>query len=244
MMLLDQTVGLKIQELSITLFTQDLEPETIHPAVLQYLGIIPAQWELIKKPIYGDREVQLVFTNQVRLIVQPNQIIFAETIGQKKLHDVQITHIANAYLQTFSSVDYQAISIKPNGYVPFNSEGEADAYMSDNFAPSRPWKTFADNSINAVGLKLAYPYKSGNFYLDIDRASLEIGGLVTPAIWFAGNFNYSLDSNSKIERLEQLKQLIQTWRIDVELFVYFINKKFLGSTKSPSSWIFTWSINN
>lgn len=42
MMLLDQTVSLKIQELSVTLFVKDLEPGTINPAVLQYLGIIPA----------------------------------------------------------------------------------------------------------------------------------------------------------------------------------------------------------
>lgn len=226
-------MNLKIQELSITLFVKNLQPGTIHPAVLQYLGIIPSQWELIKNPVHSDREVKLVFTNQVRLIVQPNRIIFAETIGHKKLDDIQITQIALRYLKTFSNIDYQGISINPGGYVRFNSHEAASLYMSQNLLPSKPWQTFTDSSINAMGLKLAYPYKKGKFYLDINQASVEIVNQVIPAVWFVGNFNYLLDGKDKTEKLEQSKQLIKQWRIDVDLFANFISEKFLASIKTP-----------
>lgn len=231
-------MNLKIQELSITLFVQDLQPKTIHPAVLQYLGIIPNEWELMEKPLYSDRELKLVFNNQVRLLIQPNRIIFAETIGQKKLQDIQIASITTAYLQTFSNLMYRAVSISPSGYVPFNSNSEASAYMSNNLLPSRPWKTFGNNSINAVGLKLAYPYKSGDFYLNIDRASVEISDRLTPAIWFAGNFNYPLENKNATEKLADLQTLIQQWKIDVNKFGNFISKKFLGTTKASEISVF------
>lgn len=236
-MLLDQ-MSLKIQELSFTLFAKDLKPGTIHPTVLQYLGIIPPEWKLMENSVYSDRELKLVFTNQVRLIVQPNRIIFAETVGQKKSQDIQIELITSAYLRAFSNLNYQGLSINPGGYVSFNSDREAGAYMSENLLPSRPWKTFDNNSINAVGLKLAYPHKSGGFYLDIDRASLEISDRMISAIWFAGNFNYPLENKEITERLVDLQTLIQQWKIDVNKFGNFISQKFLGTTKTSEVSVF------
>lgn len=234
----DQTMSLKIQELNITLFAKDLKPGTIHPAVLQYLGIIPAQWELTENPVYSERELKLVFTNQVRLLVQPNRIIFAETVGSKKPQDVQISHITAAYLRAFSNINYQAVSIAPSGYVPFNSNREAGAYMSENFLPSRPWKTFADRAVNAVGLKLAYPYKAGNFYLEINQANLDIGDRSIPAIWFAGNFNYQFENKDATERLAYLQTIIRQWQVDVNEFGNFISQKFLGTTKASEVSVF------
>ena len=236
-MLLDK-MSLNIQELNFTLFAKDLKPGTIHPVVLQYLGIIPHEWELMENPVYSDRELKLIFTNQVRLIIQPNRIIFGETVGQKTVRDIQIPLIISAYLQAFSNINYQGLSINPSGYVPFNSDEEANKYMSENLLPSRPWKTFADNSVSAVSLKLAYPYKKGSFYIDINQANLEVGDRTMAAVWFAGNFNYQLHDDNAANRLQSLQTLIEQWKTDVNKFGNFISKKFLGTTKASEVSVF------
>ncbi|HHP7232071.1 MAG TPA: hypothetical protein ACFCUY_14580 [Xenococcaceae cyanobacterium] len=227
-------MNLKIQELSFSLFAKELSPGTIHPAILQYLGIIPVQWELIESPIYSDREVKLVFTNQVSLMIQPNRIIFAETIEHKRLNEVQVPNIVTTYSRIFSNINYQEISISPSGYVAFNSDIEASQYMKQNLLPSSPWKTFGNRSMNTMGLKLAYPYESGNFYLDINQANVEVLNQVIPAVWFVGNFNYQLTDDHNAQKLVTLQSLIQQWKTDVTKFGNFIGKKFLASSKVPA----------
>lgn len=231
-LLSDNEPSFKIQELSITLFAQDLKPGTIHPAILQYLGIIPTQWELIENPVYSDRELKLVFTNQVRLTIQSNRIIFAETVGQKKMQDIQIMPIVTAYLKAFPNIKYQAVSINPSGYVLFNSHEDASKYVVENLIPIQPWRTFGDDPVNAVGLKLAYPYKSGNFYLEINQAQVEIRKQAISAVWFAGNFNYLLEGANNEEKLQHLQILVKQWKTDVNKFSNFINNKFLTPFKT------------
>ena len=235
---LENKPSFNIQELSITLFAGELEPGTIHPAVLQYLGIIPAQWELVENPIHSDRELKLVFTNQVRLTIQSNRIIFAETVGQKQIQDIQIIQIASAYVKTFSHIKYRGISINPSGYVPFDSHKNASKYIVENLVPSQPWKTFEDDRLSAVSLKLAYPYKSGNFYLEINQAQIEIRRQLLAAVWFAGNFNYVLEGASDREKLQHLQTLVSQWKTDVNKFRSFISNKFLNTFKTPPVSVF------
>ena len=230
---------LQIQELSFILFVKDLNPAIIHPAILQYLGILPAQWELVENPAHSDREVKLVFTNKVSLMIQPNRIVFAETIGEKELRDVQIIQIITAYLQTFSNIEYQAISINPSGYIACDSVAKANEYMTQNLLSSSYWRLLENQDINGVQLRLAYPYKSGNFYLDIYQANIELFNQVIPAIWFAGNFNYQLSGNNSQQKLENLETLIQQWKIDVNTFRDFIGQKFLASGIVPAISLFS-----
>ena len=231
-------MNLNLQELSFTIITQDLKPAIINPGVLQYVGIIPAGWELVENPIYNERELKLIFNNQVRLIIQPNRIFLAETIGTKKIQDIQIVEIIDNFLKVFTNVHYQAVSIAPSGYAAFSSEIEAKQYMSQNLLPDRPWQKFDRQSINAVGLKLSYPHKSGNLYLDINQANVEIGGRATAAVWFAGNYSYWLIGDNNAEKLEHLKQLVAKWKIDVSKFYRFVEQKFLVSLVDPDISVF------
>lgn len=231
-------MNFKLQELSFTIFTQDLKPAIINPGVLQYVGIIPSGWELIENPTYNERELKLIFNNQVRLIIQPNRIFLAETIGSKTIQDVRVVKIIDNFLKVFTNVDYQAVSIAPSGYAEFSSDIEVMRYMTQNLLPNRPWQKFDRQSTNAVGLKLSYPHKSGNFYLDINQANVEIGNRIIPAVWFAGNYNYRLTGSTKVEKLEHLKQLIAKWKIDVSKFYRFVEQKFLASLVDPDLSVF------
>ena len=231
-------MNLKLQELSFTIITQDLKPAIINPGVLQYVGIIPAGWELVENPIYNERELKLIFNNQVRLMIQPNRIFLAETIGTKTIQDIQIVEIIDNFLEVFTRVDYQGVSIAPSGYAAFSSDIEAKQYMTQNLLPDRPWQKFDRQSTNAVGLKLSYPHKSGNFYLDINQANIEIGNRNTAAVWFAGNYSYRLIGNNNSEKLEHLKQLVAKWKVDVSKFYRFVEQKFLASLVDPDRSVF------
>ena len=231
-------MNLRLQELSFTLYARDLNPATISPAILRYVEIVPADWALVENPVHSDRELKLVFNNRVRLIVQPNRAFFAETVGDKKLEDIQIPTIVENYLKIFSGVNYQAMSVAPSGFKAFESDSAVSEYLAEKLLTSDPWQKFDDRSLNAIGIKLGYPYKSGNFYLDINQANVEMANVNTPAVWFAGNFNYPLLSNSKQEKILSCHQLLQQWQTDVVKFIDFIDRKFLASVAAPEFSVF------
>ena len=231
-------MSFKLQQLSITLFVKDLKPAFISPNALQYTGVIPADWKLSENPVYSDRELKLNFINQVSFGIQPNRIILAEIIDRKSLDDVLMVEVINNYLQIFSKLDYQAISIAASGYCNFQSQLQAAQYMSQQLLGSKPWSQFEQHETDTVSLKLGYPYKSGNFYLNIDRANLKIQNNDIPAVWFAGSFNYPLIDNSNIDKMKNLQQLIQDWQIDVNKLSSFIEQKFLASQTDPEVSVF------
>ncbi|MGD1920548.1 MAG: hypothetical protein ACFCAD_17680 [Pleurocapsa sp.] len=226
-------MNFQLQELSFTLFAKDLKPAVIHPAILQYAEIIPADWTLMEKITYSDRELKLVFDNQVRAIVQPSRIFFAETIGNKKIADIQTPLIIEKFLTIFSRINYQALSIAPSGYQIFKSDVTARKYLSQNLLTNDPWQQFDGQDFNAIGLKLAYPYKSGTFYLDISQGNIEVKDISSPAVWFAGNFNYPLTGNNAPEKLENCQILFQQWEQDIQKFRGFVEQKLLASIAVP-----------
>ena len=226
-------MNFQLQELSFTLFAKNFNPATIHPAILQYVEIIPSDWKLIEDITYSDRELKLVFENQVRLIIQANRIFFAETIGSKKIAEIQLPLIIERFLKVFPRINYQALSIAPSGYYIFKSDLAATKYLSQNLLTNDPWQQLEGQSINAVGLKLSYPYKSGNFYLDINQASVEVQDVANSAVWFAGNFNYQFSRDGNKEKLANCQLLLQQWEEDLQKFTDFIEQKLLASITSP-----------
>ena len=167
-------INFQLQELNFTLFTEKFNPTILNLNSLQRAGVIQAGWKLAEEPIYQSNGMKLVFHNKVRIIAQPDKLIFAETVGKKRLQDTKIAESVTNMIPRFTEIKYLAISINPGGYAPFKSAEEAAKYMSEGLLASHPWQKFQGRKIHAVGLKLAYPYKSGNFYLDINQANLEI----------------------------------------------------------------------
>lgn len=230
-------VNLQLQELNFTLLTKDFNPAIFTLTTLQNNEIIPSDWGLAESPIYSNSGVKYVFNNRVRLIAQPHQIIFAETINNKRLQDIHLPKIVSKCLQTFTQIDCQVFSIKPSGYAPFNSDLETRNYMSQGLLAFNSWQKFQNQEISAVGLKLAYPYKKGNFYLDINQANIEVSGTQIPAVWFAGNFIYQLSEQDITERQSHI-DLVLDWQSDIQNFQYFINNELLAASILPSQSLF------
>lgn len=231
-------VNLHLQELSFSLFTNSFNPTIYNPRTLLQGGVIQPDWNFAEEPVYSDRGVKLVFTNQVRIVAQSNRITFAETIGQKNIQDILLPQIVQRNLQTFSNLEYRAVSVNPSGYAPFASALETKKYLAQNLLSSAPWQTFQDRAISGVGLKLVYPYKTGNFYLDINQANVEISQSTTAAIWFAGNFYYQLIEGENQQQNHGLLNILQNWQSDVANFQDFINQKLLNIATMPSVSLF------
>lgn len=230
--------NLQLQELNFTLLTKDFNPAILDLNTLQNKGIIQADWQLAENPIYSNSGIKYVFTNRVRIIAQSNSIIFAETIGRKRIQDIHLPKIVSKHFQAFDQIDYQVCSLKPSGYAPFNSNSESCQYMSSGLLASNSWQKFQEREISAVGLKLAYPYKTGNFYLDINQASVEVSGIETPAVWFAGNFIYQLLDGDSTKKKAKLESIFEDWQTDIKIFQDFINNEFLAVSIMPSLSLF------
>lgn len=227
-------MNLQLQELNFTLFVTNFNPAIFNLNTLQYGGVIQSDWKLAEDPIYNENGVKLVFTNQVRILAQPNRILFAETVGGKRLQDIWLPTIVKNSLQTFPHIEYHTISLKPGGYTPFDSDLEACQYLSKGLLASTLWQKFQGQEISAAGLKLAYPYKTGSLYLDINQASVEISGVETPAVWFAGNFNYQLLGQDSTEKKNHLEAILRDWAFDIKNFQSFIDNELLAISIIPS----------
>jgi len=231
-------IDLQLQELNFTLFTEKFNPTVLNLNTLQRVGAIKSNWQLAEEPIYQTDGLKLVFTNKVRIIAQADRLIFAETVGNKRLQDTRIAEAVKNLVRGISEIKYLAVSLNPGGYASFSSASEACKYLSEGLLASTPWSRFQGQPINAVGLKLAYPYKSGNFYLDINQANLDIGGRNIAAVWFAGNFNYQLSGGSNEQRYANLQDILNGWQFDIENYQAYINNELLAVSVIPSVSIF------
>ena len=231
-------INLQLQELNFTLFTEKFNPTILNLNTLQQAGVIQPSWKLAEEPIYQTSGLKLVFNNKVRIVAQPDKIVFAETVGRKRLQDITIPQSVANLVPGFAEIRYRGVSINPGGYAQFKSAAEACKYMSEGLLASTPWQKFQGRAINAVGLKLAYPYKSGSFYLDINQANLQILGKEISAVWFAGNFSYQLKGNDKNRRHFNLIQIVKDWNLEIQNYQDFIDNELLAVSVIPSVSIF------
>ena len=232
------TIEFQLQELNFTLFTEKFNPAMLNLNSLQRVGVINPNWQLAEEPIYQTSGMKLVFTNKVRIIAQPDRLVFAETVGNKRLQDTHSAIAVINHVKGFPGMNYLAVSLNPSGFAHFPSTTDARKYMTEGLLASTPWRKFQGEPINAVGLKLAYPYKSGNFYLDINQANLDIGGQDMPAVWFAGSFNYQLRGLDSKQRQIHLNNILKGWNIDLENYQSYINNELLAVSVIPSVSIF------
>lgn len=216
----------RIRAVSFTLFADRVIDATIHPAILQSLAIIPPEWELLTEPIFRDSQVQLVFTNQISLTINSECIVFSEIITQQQLPNLTIPSIIAAYLQFFYHIGYRSLFITSRSEISFDLTTEIDEYIRQRLLLSNFWQSFSNQSKNDLNIKIAYPYKAGNFFLEISYNNPEFLLSNNHTIYFTGSFFYSLSGNNEPEKLEHLQTLISQWQIDVNNFSNFIEQHF------------------
>ncbi|MFM2061005.1 MAG: hypothetical protein RLZZ507_675 [Cyanobacteriota bacterium] len=221
----------EIQELAITITAKNLNPTVLNHDFLKYTGIVPADWELARQPVYTNSVVQLFFNTGVGIAAQPNSVTVVEAIGAKKIEEILVPKITLQLVEKLSQVEYQQVGINPRGFVTFNSDAEVYQYIHGKLLAPGSWQEFAGSKVNA-SLQLSYPLQRGILNLSINQANVQFPDKVVAAILFSGNFNYSLLGNTPVEKLQDLQTIIQNWLDSVKTFQQLLSEKFFPNSEA------------
>ena len=112
-----------------------------------------------------------------------------------------------------------------NGYVTCPNETiDSNRYLFDNLIKPGEWQNCGANSVKAE-VNLMFNYDDKRLNLNINEAALKLPESETvPIVLFSGNFNYNLTSNSPGDRLSKLKNIINNWQQDLELYQEVVAK--------------------
>jgi hypothetical protein len=215
--------NLLLQELAIAIAAKNLNPTVLNPDFLKYTGVVPSDWELGRPPVYANGIAQIIFSNGLSIVAQSNRIVIT-----KELQEIQVSQIACQLVDKLPKVEYQSVGINPVGLFMFDSEQQTHQYLCEHLLSPGSWQEFGEEPMQA-GLQLAYTLKRGQLILGINQAKIQYPDKSASAMVFSGNFNSPLSGNSDSEKLQNLKQLIQNWQQDLNIFRQLLEEKFLPS---------------
>ncbi|MDB9526069.1 hypothetical protein PN498_08730 [Oscillatoria sp. CS-180] len=216
-----------IQDLSIALAVPNHNPALLTPDFLVGTGIVPADWELAIPPIVNSQGSRIVFQNDITFVAQPGSINFAQAIEADTTAPITIAEIAYKYAKTLTNLEYQAVSIQPKCFLPFETQPDgARKYITNTLLAEGPWKQPLSKPMRA-SLKLIYPLKDSELRVTITEAQLKRPNHEpVMTVMFAGTFAYTLDEETPEARLGQLKTILDNCQSDFETFQKLVTTKF------------------
>jgi hypothetical protein len=224
-------MSLILQELGIVVAMQQPNPNLVTGEFLKLSGIIPLDWQLARSPINNERTSQLLFTNGVSIIAEPNRIMFGETIGERDINTLTVATIAQKYLDIFKLAQYSAIGINIRSYSPQTSPLAATQYINHQLLASGSWQNYGIDPVQAA-LKLVYTLAGRQLNLEVAAAGMQFAeSEVTPVVLFSGNFSYNLATPEVSENLVAVSQVLAKWQTDLSAYCELITDRFLNPTK-------------
>jgi hypothetical protein len=218
----------QLRELAISFVAKGLNPTALNPDFLKYSGIIPADWELARPPVYTNQLVQLAFKNGVAIVSQPTRLVLVEAIATKEFDEIEIPKIAKNCIDKLPNMDFQAVGINPRGYITLPSAEEENSFLFGSVLSPGDWQNFGTTPVKA-GIQLSYTLERGQLNLAINDANLRLPEDETvPATVFSGNFNYEVSGETPAERVASLSEILEGWQKDLESYQALICDKFLG----------------
>lgn len=229
--------NLDIQELSIVIAANGLNPAILNPDFLKYSGIVPTDWELARPPVLSTRVTQIVFQSGVSIVAQPGSIAFSESVSAKPVDEVTIATLARKYVETMPNAEYQAVGINPKRIITFDDQsGAARQYIAKTLLAPGTWQQIGNTPAQA-SVNLTYNFEQCRFNLNITESRLQTPEEETiPAVLFAGSFNYNITAEDVAARTKQMNQAIATWKSNLKIYHDLLESKFLPKPKTePAS---------
>ncbi|BAZ18965.1 hypothetical protein NIES4071_108500 (plasmid) [Calothrix sp. NIES-4071] len=227
----------KVQEFGIIVAIEENKPSVMNADFLKYSGIVPESWELARQPIFTQSLTQVVYTNGVSIIAEPNRVIFVESLEGKEVKDITVAAIAERYVKMLPNAKYQGLGANPRGYVGFEG-ADADAgrkFISERLFAPGAWQQAGKEPMRST-VNLVYSYDRAPLYLTINEAALRNPDeSTTPIVLFSGSFSYEVSGESSEEKLNNLLKVMGNWQTDLQEFCYLINHKFLGVSQETAS---------
>ena len=220
---------IQIQELAVVVVARNHNPTILNPDFLKHNGIVSPDWELARPPLCTEPVAEVRYKNGINIVAQLQKLIFSQTLADKSLGEAQVPEIMVKYIETLPHVDYSAVGINVVGYVPADTEEEAQGYILDNLIAQGPWRTFDDQQPN-VSVSFSYPIQEGRLNITIEKALLPLSDQKhLPVVIFRSNFHREIAEGISREKVAKLKDVIQSWRKDTETFRSLVEGTFLSS---------------
>ena len=225
--------NLDIQELSIVIAARNHNPTLVTLDFLKGSGVIPADWELQRPPVFAAGSAQVIFANGVNIVVNPQAIAFSQPFETKALENVKIPAIAAKYISTLPNLEYQGVGINPKRFITFGEEDGAYKYITETILARSPWQNFGIAPMRAA-INLIYTLEGRQLALNINEARVHLPDKEPiPAVLFAGNFHYNLAGELGEQRVCNLHQCLENWQVDLEIYQELVENKFL--VKKPET---------
>ncbi len=228
--------SVKVQEFGIIVAIKDNKPQILNPDFLKYSGIVPDSWELARQPIFTQSLSQIVYTNGVSIIAEPNRVIFVESLEDKKAEEISVAAIAERYIKMLPNAEYQGLGVNPRGYVGLSGT-DTDAarkFMSEGLFAPGAWQQVGTSPMRST-VNLVYTFERAPLYLTINEAALRNPDETsTPIVLFSGSYSYEVSGETASEKLTNLLAVMGNWQTDLQEFTNIINDKFLGHQASSS----------
>ncbi len=209
--------------------SQQPNPSLVTAEFLKLSGIIPTDWQLAREPINNDRVSQVLFTNGMNIVAEPNRIMLGENIGDRDINTLTVATIAQKYISIFKLAKYSAIGINIRSYSPQASIQNATQYINQQLLVDGSWQNYGTASVRAA-LNLVYTLPGRELNLDIAAAGIQFTEQeVIPVILFSGNFSYNLFSSESRDSLGEASQILTNWQTDLSAYCELITDRFLNS---------------
>jgi hypothetical protein len=226
-------MSLILQELGIVVAMQQPNPNLVTAEFLKLSGIVPLDWQLAREPINNDNISQLLFTNGVRIVAEPNRIMFGENIGDRDISTLTVATIAQKYSDIFKLAKYSAISINIRSYSPQANILAATQYINHQLLAAGSWQNYGTTPVQAA-LNLVYSLEGRQLNLDIAAAGMQFAEQeIIPVILFSGNFSYNLTTSEVGDNLAAVSQILSDWQTDLSAYCELITDRFL-SPRTPT----------
>jgi hypothetical protein len=217
------------QEIAIVIAVPVENPTMLNEGFLKQAGIIPIDWQLEREPVYSDRVAQIMFTNGLSIVAQPDRLMFLEIVGDKSIETLHAGEVAQKYIATLKMADYRSVGINFRSYAPQNSPDAATTYIDREFLTAGNWQQYNNSKVRA-SINLNYDLGDRQLNLSIDTATIQFPiPLAHPAIIFSGTFSYNAAAFSG-DRVANISATISSWQQELNEFNSFIANRLLSAT--------------
>ena len=217
------------QEIALVIAVPVENPTILNEVFLKQAGIIPIEWQLEREPVYSDRVAQIMFTNGVSIVAQPDRVMFLEIVGDKSIEALHAGEVAQKYLATLKMADYRSIGINFRSYAPQNSPDAATTYINNQLLAAGNWHQYNNSKLRA-SINLNYDLGDRQLNLTIDAATIQFPTPLThPAVVFSGTFSYDITPKTE-DRVTKIAAIIDNWQQELNEFNFFIAERLLSAT--------------
>jgi hypothetical protein len=218
------TIIQDFQEVTIALFSANLQPDAITEKILKEKQIIPKKWKLTQPKLIKPNLKQFIFKNGFKIQIQPGKIYFTTPINQRR---IAIDQIVSDFVNSFPEFIYNNWQIIPQRLISLPGNlNAAQQFITENFLLEGEWQNFHDIKPK-VKLQFFYTINNSSLILEINDVQIKNQRKnFKSALIFRGIFYKNLPNKARNINSKNLIIIIKKYEEYLVIFNKIFNKFF------------------